>query len=148
MFWCNHCAHPKSIPKDLTVGRDGSPYSNVQIERVWTSLGCWGQGQSLRLVWGCLLTATITEAFGLLKQSFFSKYKMMLFLSHLRVNWIQIWVPGYFSSRWLVVNNHAIPLRNILAGTYGKRTGLRLAYGKGIKQGVVVPVQWGPRHHG
>ena len=54
----------------------------------------------------CILTVRITEAFGLPKPSLFSNYKVILFLCHLRLNWIQIQVTWYLSSCWLVVNSH------------------------------------------
>ena len=71
------------------------------------------------------LTVRITEAFCLPKPSLFSNYKVILFLCHLRVNWIQIQVVWYLSSCWLVVNNHAMPLHNILRNILlRKRTGV------------------------
>ena len=45
-------------------------------------------------------------------------YKEMLLLCHPTVNWIQIQVTWYLASHWLVVNNHAILLCNILVWTY------------------------------
>ena len=69
-----------------------------------------------------ILTARITEAFGLPKPSLFSNYKVVLLLCHLRVNWIQIQVMWYLSSCWLVVINHAIILlHNFWAITYFMR---------------------------
>ena len=58
------------------------------------------------------------EAFGLPKPSLFSNYKVMLFLFHLRVNWIQIQVTWYLSSHWLVLNDDLILLHNIFVWRY------------------------------
>ena len=51
------------------------------------------------------ITVRITKAFGLPKPSLFSKYKVMLLLCHLRINWIEI---QNFPLRWLDVISHVI----------------------------------------
>ena len=45
-------------------------------------------------------------------------YNEMLLLCHPTVNWIQIQIMWYLSSHWLVGNNHAILLHNLLVQTY------------------------------
>ena len=63
-----------------------------------------------------LLTVRITEAFGFPKLSLFCNVQRDV-TSLPSYSKIKIEVMWYLSSRLLVVNNHAIPLRNILAGT-------------------------------